>query len=236
MKKSLFLYCILSTFPLLSVTKLPQVIDLNQLNRRFEDPLNHLAWDLGYSGLNYASEMTCFFALLKSDYPIDTVIETGTCLGATARLFSLLFDQVHTIEVFEPNYQQARALLSNTPNVQCYLGNSEQVLETILPSLKDKPILFYLDAHWHSHWPLLNELEEISKTHRDNCIVVIDDFKVPRRGDIPYDRQGIHECSYEYIQAHLSKIFTEYSMHFLIPKSAASRAKFIAIPKKWQKE
>jgi hypothetical protein len=32
----------------------------------------------------------------------------------------------------------------------------------------------------------------------------------------------------------LKKVFSDYTVHYLIPKHLSSRAKFIAIPKKWQ--
>lgn len=192
------------------------------------------AWQLGYCAFNNAPEFIPFFEVLKQTYKIDVAVETGTFKGSTTVAFALLFDQVHTIEIAESTYQSSKEALQRYANISCYLGSSEKVLKEILPSLADKRVLFYLDAHWNEHWPLLEELAEISKTHKDNCIVVVDDFKVPNRKDIPYDAYGKHECSYEYIRSELSKIFTDYHFHFLIPKTAACRAKFVAIPKKWE--
>lgn len=190
---------------------------------------NFKEWNVGYAAFNYAPELAGFFALLRRDYQIDTVVETGTCYGFSTQLFSLLFNEVHTIEISEDMYAKAAHFLKHSPNVQQHLGSSGEVLAKILPSLIGKRVLFYLDAHWNEHWPLLSELEEISKTHKDNCIIVIDDFKVPGER-IPYDHYGSHECSLEYIKNHLEKIFTSYEMHYLIPKSANSKAKFIALP------
>jgi hypothetical protein len=192
------------------------------------------SWLLGHYGFNYAPEVTPFFAKLKQQYNIGIAVETGTYLGGTTVVLSFLFDAVHTIENCDSFFNDAKVALAQFPNVHCHFGSSELVLHDLLPSLKEKRVLFYLDTHWQANWPLLNELEEISKTHRDNCIIVIDDFKVPRRWDIPYDAYDSQECSYEYVKEQLSKVFTAYTIHYVIPKSVFSRAKFVAIPTAWQ--
>lgn len=104
----------------------------------------------------------------------------------------------------------------------------------MLPEVKDRAVLFYLDAHREEHWPLLEEIQEIAKTHKDNCIIVIDDVKVPGKTKIPYDKYGVHECSYDYVKEELKQVFSDYSFHYIIPKSVASRAKLVVIPKAWQ--
>jgi hypothetical protein len=118
--------------------------------------------------------------------------------------------------------------------VALHLGSSEMVLSELLPTLTDKRILFYLDAHWGKFWPLLDELVEIGKTHRDNCIIVIDDIKVPGRPDILYDAFEGHESSLAYVLDNLNLVFTDYTYHYIIPKDIRSRAKFVAIPKTWK--
>ena len=80
---------------------------------------------------------------------------------------------MHTIEITADTYRKSEESCSrHPPNVHCYLGSSDEVLKGLLPRLSNKTALFYLDAHWEDHWPLRNELIEISKTHRDNCIIV----------------------------------------------------------------
>lgn len=229
------IFCLLLwSMPLFS---LPQIIDFSKFPS-IEASVDSTGyknndmdcWQYGGYAFNCAPEITPFFALLKRNYGIDTIVETGTFHGGTTILFSLLFDKVHTIEFESNNYASAKKNLEPYANVTCHFGSSEVVLQQILPTLKNQRILFYLDAHWESFWPMLDELEEISKTHQDNCVIVIDDFKVPGRPDIPYDYYYPHECSIEYVQNKLNKIFSSYTTHYLIPKSKNCRAKFIAIP------
>ena len=232
-KKLIYLF-FFSTLPLFSDEYvLPTVIDFGTFPKIEAMTDTHDAWNLGCCAFNFAPEITPVFAFLKYQYHIDTVVETGTFLGSTTLLFALLFDNVHTIENNINYYQHSKERLQKFSNVQCHLGSSEEILKGLLPSLKGKPVIYYLDAHWNEFWPLLSEIEEIGKTHKDNCIIVIDDFKVPGRSDIPYDAYGTSECSYEYIEKSMSEIFSSYEYYYVIPDSPSSRAKFVAIPTKW---
>ena len=119
-----------------------------------------------------------------------------------------------------PHYSQiAQQRLTSLSNISFHLGSSEKVLAQILPTLKDKFVLFYLDAHWNEYWPLLDELDAISKTHHHKCIVVVDDVKVPGRSDIPFDAYKGHECSFEYVKDKIEKLYDGYTMHYLIPSN-----------------
>jgi hypothetical protein len=71
-------------------------------------------------------------------------------------------------------------------------------------------LFFYLDAHWYEYWPILDELEVISKNCQNNAIIVIDDFKVPDRDfgfTIDYNIGKI--LDYEYIKEKLEKIYPD---------------------------
>ena len=114
------------------------------------------------------------------------------------------------------------------------MGSSPDLLKDLLPSLQHERILCYLDAHWNEYWPLLDEIKEIGKTHRDNCIIVVDDVLVPGRKDIPFDSYHDHPCSHEYVKSQLQEVFTEYQYLYVIPRNPEMRAKFVAYPKEWK--
>lgn len=233
----------------------PSVIDFSKFklfqdHLKFDDmnsetwKLANSAFELGYIAFNDSPEIGTFIHMLKNDYQIEAAVETGTFLGSTAVFFSLCFDEVHTIEASTTYFTQAKDRLKKQKNIQCHYGSSDKVLRNLLPTLQDKRLLFYLDAHTYyleaeqggyHYWPILEELEEISKTHKDNCIIVIDDFKVPNtniHGCL--DLNGENELSHELIYTHLQKNFTGYDFHYLIPKNVSRAAKFVAIPKKWR--
>jgi hypothetical protein len=191
------------------------------------------AFDLGVYAFNYAPELTPFFALLKSKYSIDSVVETGTFLGGSSRVFSLIFNEVHTIEAIPTTCELALRNLEHCLNVHCHLGRSATILSKLLPSLKNKRVLFYLDAHWFNEFPLIHEIKEIAETHYNNCIIVIDDFKLPDRNDVEFDTYPEGQCTFEFIKESIDLVFSNYSTHFIVPKNKKSRAKFIAIPNAW---
>lgn len=227
----------LSCFPtFFSLHALPEIIDAEVLQAIVspEDSLHHLkSMPEGKDAFNYAPELIPFFSYVKKLYGLELAVETGTYKGNTTTLLSQIFDSVHTFEINASYYTKAQAHFASYHNIHSHLGSSAENLREFLPTVKNRRTLFYLDAHWQNYWPLLNELEVISKTHRDNCIIVVDDIKVPNRPDIPYDVYGKDECSYEYIQDKLDKIFSSYTIHYLIPNRTFSHAKLVAIPKRW---
>jgi predicted O-methyltransferase YrrM len=216
--------------------KYSHTIDLANLKEAQKIRLKPFEGAITHKGFNKAPEIGDFIQALGKDFHIETAIETGTSTGDTTRFLSQCFDEVHTIEVSDETFKTTTENLKNFSNIHFHLGSSEQILPQILPGLKDKRAIFYLDAHWNEYWPLLDELEEIGKTHKDNCIIVIDDFRVPKRRDIQFDQYGKNKCSYKYIAKQLDKVFSNYDYYYVIPKNLASRAKFVAIPKNWAKK
>jgi hypothetical protein len=211
--------------------QIPYIIDFGSKefnNQFYQDKISEIPFNS--NPFNCAIEMSVFFQYLKNVLHIDTVFETGTLVGHTSRYFGSLFKTVHTVEISKEYYLKAKDFLSSFSNVNVHFGNSPDVLRQILPSLKDRSIVFYLDAHWEDYWPLLDELDEISKTHRDNCIIVIDDIMVPGRQDIKFDSYNGIGCSYEYVKSKLDLIFSLYSIHYLIPKDLQYRAKLVIKP------
>lgn len=188
---------------------------------------------LANGAFNGAPEISSFVSMLKNRYNIEVAVETGSQYGYTTSFLASVFNEVHTIEIVPSSYQAAQNNLRHFSNAICHLGSSNEVLKDILPALESKSLLFYLDAHWEEYWPLLDELEAISKTHKDNCIIVIDDVKVPIRPDIGYDAYGEHECSYEYVKDKLGEIYSAYEFYYVLPRRIESKAKLVVIPKKW---
>jgi hypothetical protein len=210
-----------------------RIIDFEHIKSQVHKSQNNKSWFFGLEAFNHSPELIPFFTLLQKEYSIPIAIETGTDQGNTTVFLARTFNKVYTVELFEAQYNSVKDKLAPFPNVQCYLGDFAHMLNDVLPHLQGQRVFFYLDAHGQSDWPLLSELDAISTTHKDNCIVVIDDFKVPGRADIPYDSYNNIDCSYEYVRERLSKIFTEYECCIVIPKVKNGRAKFVAFPKKW---
>lgn len=157
-------------------------------------------------------------------FNINHVIETGTSYGATTEWFAERVKNVSTIEIVEDTYKNCLDNYKHLRNINFYLGSSNIILDTVIKDMNtDEIILFYLDAHWYDNWPLLKELEIIGNLKKDNAIVIIDDFKVPNRNK-DFDSYGEHECSLEYMQHQIPKIYSEEPFIYFNDKHKSSSA------------
>lgn len=113
-------------------------------------------------------------------------IETGTFEGETTQSMVHCFDKIHTIEASQKYYEIAFKKLSSL-NVVVHLGESPEVLETLLPELNSFFCVFFLDAHFSSgetygdylKQPLVKELQCILKYRNfENTLVLIDDARL----------------------------------------------------------
>jgi len=165
-------------------------------------------------------------------YKIDTCVETGTYLGNTTRWFASKVKNVHTIELNEMLYLMIH--FDEYPNVTHHYGNSAETVKTLLPLLDaDNRIMFYLDAHWNDYWPLLDEIRAIANSKfKGRCVIVIDDFKIPDRPDIPFDSYGDIPLDYEYVREALDLAIPGHVITYYIPDDdhLKSRGRLVACP------
>jgi hypothetical protein len=134
-----------------------------------------------------------------TNYNLKNYVETGTGVGeCLSYVLQLPFENYHSIEIFNDLYQQAVDKFQPHENCKIHLGNSFDVVPSILPSL-DGPILFFLDAHfpgsdfgfnnydneqdYNLRLPLEKELEVI-KNNRDisKDVFIIDDLRIYEDG------------------------------------------------------
>jgi hypothetical protein len=120
-----------------------------------------------------------------SRWPVRRFIETGVGEGKTLAAASLVYEQCISIELYEPRYCAAVEQFAKYPNVRLYLGNSPDILKTVIdPSVST---LFWLDAHYvpgdavivdgHGLCPILEELAIIqSLTWEQKPVILIDDW------------------------------------------------------------
>ena len=116
--------------------------------------------------------------------PSAHFVETGTFRGDTAATAARFFSVVDTIELDPVLGRRARERFQHS-RVRCHIGDSRQVLPTILPEL-ETPLILWLDAHFsggvtggaNDPCPLITELRIVDQ-HRDcsNTIVAVDDAR-----------------------------------------------------------
>jgi hypothetical protein len=144
-----------------------------------------------FFGMNHDFVRTSIVLRLLESLSIDAFVETGTHLGRTCFLIA---SQTHlpifSSEVNDRYMRVARWLLKCFGS-RIHLSNmdSVQFLHAWIAHEHFKRPLFYLDAHWYSKLPLVEELRVILESV-ESFVIVIDDFRVP--GDIRFgfDRYG----------------------------------------------
>ena len=127
---------------------------------------------------------------------IDTFIETGTHEGETSKIFSEVFDSVHTVEKYVVNNPYGnrdftelyKKIRETHPNISFYEGDSIKFLQEILSTINKQCVLL-LDAHAHSKSPLAGELSAIKDSSVKNNIIIIDDCVQLGSGNWPTQEQ-----------------------------------------------
>jgi hypothetical protein len=191
---------------------------------------------LGYEGDTFIHEE---LKSLCKNFEVQAIVETGTYRGATTKRLSELVHLVNTVEVKQENYDIAVQELKDFHNVGIDFGNSVDILKKNLPSmigaLSTPPsgnILFFLDAHWESYNPLLDELAVIAD-FKLKPVIFIHDFKVPDHPEFGYDSYNGQDYDFNWIKSSIEKIYGTdgYDYHYNSQASGAKRGVIYIYPK-----
>ena len=145
-----------------------------------------------------------FLKEIQGDYKsYPNFLETGTYAGGTILRMEPYFSNLYTIEIKKKFYEYVKKNYKGD-KINFYLGDSEDVLNTILPNINGKSIIF-LDGHWSAEntgrgkkdIPLYEELNSIMSNHIDEAIIIVDDVRMFGRGPNNKDKYDI--CNWEEI-------------------------------------
>jgi hypothetical protein len=122
---------------------------------------------------------------LMMTIPCSNFIETGTFMGDTTNIAKTMFDTVHTIEIKNDFFLNAKLRFQHDSNVICHLGDSSIILSNICKTL-NKPSCFWLDGHYSAgdtgkgikNVPLYEELMIIMTECKQACVILIDDCRL----------------------------------------------------------
>lgn len=198
------------------------------------------------------------FKDFQARYHFNTIVETGTHEGHGALHCSLYRDCVCTIEInesfrnlsllnFERNGYSVGPLHIGTEinevvatrweptrirRIHSFLGNSPDVMQAILASGRfARPFLFYLDAHWHDYWPLLDELRVIARFGLADSCIIIHDFQVPGK-PFGYDTYHGQPLNMDYVRQDLFAINPNYHTFYNEEASNNFRGILYVVPEK----
>ncbi|MBT2298871.1 hypothetical protein J7E70_00190 [Variovorax paradoxus] len=168
--------------------------------------------------LNGQEGRRAIFRELISTVGFDAVFETGTYRGLTTAWFADHFSgPIYSCEIDKRYHYQAQSNLRARGNIHLSLEDSRQFLRRSLAASPERGRYFvYLDAHWHDDLPLAEEIQIILESARD-CVIAIDDFKVPE-DDYKFDDYGPGKV----ISLELLEQFKDESIRFFFPKLPAS--------------
>lgn len=124
-------------------------------------------------------------SLVLSRYPNEVFIETGTFNGDAVREALLCsFNEIHSIEIHRPFYENCVVMFKNEPRVKLHLGDSSDFLWDVIKDI-DVPITFWLDGHIEvgvphgkKPIPVLDELNAIGRHHIKMHTILVDDRRV----------------------------------------------------------
>jgi len=134
---------------------------------------------------NYRLASKALILRMRDEYSLEHFVETGTLHGRTTQWAAEQFKEVYTIELSELHHTRTKNRLKHIPNIHWFLGNSGEVLSTVL-KLLPAPSLLWLDAHWSpdlnydlpefGECPIMDEIDAINYDGRPH-IVLIDDAR-----------------------------------------------------------
>jgi hypothetical protein len=137
------------------------------------------------------------------------IIETGTYLGTTTQCFAETGLPVFSVEGHPRRYGFVKARFLRFRNVSLRLGDTRLQLRKILTELsaesRNKPLFFYLDAHWKKDLPLGDELRIVLESCAQPTIM-IDDFEVADDPGYGFDNYGEGKAlAGEYIEPFIAR-------------------------------
>ncbi len=138
---------------------------------------------------------------LKNEYQIEVFVETGTYMGASLEYaIKSNFKDLYSIEILDSYYKKCVEKFKNNTNVHLYHGSSVDGLKKISEDIKEKNVLFWLDAHLPDFYdssynedylnneeiyiPLKKEISVIKNNKNiSNDVFIIDDLRIYENGN-----------------------------------------------------
>lgn len=146
--------------------------------------------------------------------PNNVFVETGSYRGDAIQLaVEAGFKQIYSLDIDPNATEYCENRFPTHPHI--HLINASSYGDGLWNVIKDinEPITFWLDAHWmlfegtdqgEHPWPLLSELEQISRHPIKTHTILIDDMLIMQDDIVGYNRQDVRKA--------LLKINPEYQL------------------------
>jgi hypothetical protein len=142
--------------------------------------------------LSYSPPFIKRMVIKKYSQKNSILIETGTNRGDNVYNLRKFFFHCFTIEASKYYYNYAFRRIDKIKNISIFFGTSEKKIEkcilTVIKNFKNKPVTFFLDAHYDGKGtgtfkgnicPIMHELKLIKKHMHlfPKVTIIIDDFR-----------------------------------------------------------
>jgi hypothetical protein len=143
---------------------------------------------------------------LATKHKMEYAIELGTCLGGTTIFLAEQFETVATAEINVDFAKIAHDRFAHygVKNIELYVMDSRKALPEMLKT--NKLCLVWLDSHWGSDNPLLDELAIIAASGI-KPVLMIHDFKVPDHPELGFDSYGGQDYEWSWIEKSIEAIY-----------------------------
>jgi hypothetical protein len=169
--------------------------------------------DQPFNGDNYVCQE---FLKLKEIYNINVAVETGSCLYSTTSWLGDNFKRVYSVEINQEFAKHGVHKVSHKSDVHVFINDSIKWIESILPNHinTEDQCIYFLDAHWGDHCPLLEEILHISKISQKPPIIVIHDFYT---GDpsLGYDTYKNQPFTWDWIKPSVDIVEENFGVKYL---------------------
>jgi hypothetical protein len=171
------------------------------------------------------------------DYEINVAVETGSCMYSTTKWLGDNFQKVLTVEINNDFAKFGRNKISGSMNVFPFIDDSVAWINNTLKNIiyKEDRCIYFLDAHWNEHCPLLEEIEGIANIKQQPPIIVIHDFFTGNE-EFGYDSYKGQPFTWDWISPSIKalseKIGVEYKHYFNKEATGAKRGLIYIVPKK----
>lgn len=183
------------------------------------------------------------FIRLKEMYQIKYAIETGSCFYSTTQWLADNFEQVFTVEINPEFAKHGKHKIAQKNNVCASMGDSVAFLNEMkgepfaIPD--DAKCIYFLDAHWNEHCPLLEELDAIAHIKQAPPVIVIHDFYTANI-ELGYDSYNGQDFNWDFIKHAIYVLELEhncsYEHHYNTEATGAKRGIIYITPKLTENE
>ncbi len=144
------------------------------------------------------------FRQIVADREVNVIVETGLDKGLSTVTLSKMVNLAIGIDNNLNAVAQAHNSLgmAGVTNAMLIADNSPDALRKLSKLLSGYSVLYFLDAHWQSYWPLLDEIAAISP---GTGVIVLHDMQVPGHPELGCDSYDGKTLNYDYVKEALTK-------------------------------